>query len=213
MFLNWLENRILSYSKRRFRIYRCLEHHPMSESRLVIIENIKLKRFLELSYDESPIFEQYEDIDAETANEIRQQTDLADILMAIDRLRLDAILYRREWNLRGEKSIAAAIEKAAIARRDFEERLQEEANMTPDPENPARLVFEPDDPVETSAKKSKKKGLQAYLEVSSDDTSLENFTEHLRTEIARKAKAKRVYWQYVETTLQGQECQILTFEK
>jgi hypothetical protein len=211
MFLNWIANGILVYSKRRFRIYRILEHHPMSDSRWLIVESIKRKRFLEVGFDEFPILEDY--VDAEGAKELREMTDLADILMAIERLRFDVMFYRREWDLRGEKSIAAVIERAAIARREFWERFREQmATATLDPENPSRLILEPEGLVEPQSKIARKKGFHAHFEVSSDDRSIEDCSQHLRAEIVSKAKAKRVYWKSVETTPQGQECQVLTFE-
>jgi len=206
-FFHALGDLILCYSSRRFRVHRVIQRSELAIARSLVIESVKHKRFLEVSYDVTLPYEQYTGVDP---NKLHQTIDLSDTLAALNRLRFDAIFYWEIWTSQGGGSVSDAIERASARRRPFEERFHQ-ARATYGDGLDATAAFESYAPEETF-QKDNSRPFEASVSLSYDDgaASEDEIIQRLSNEVFVMAKKRQVLWKTVTCSDHGLEHQVLT---
>jgi len=208
-FFHALGDLILIYSSRRFRVHRVIQRSELTIARSLVIESVKRKRFLEVSYDVTLPYEQYTGVDP---NKLHQTVDLSDILAALSRLRFDVIFYRGIWTSQGGGSMNEAIDKASARRRPFEERFHQTRASYGDGLD-ATAAFGSYASVE-AFHKDNRHPFEASVSLSSDDgaDSEDEMIRRLSNEVSTMGKKRQVLWKTVTCSDDGLEHQVLALE-
>lgn len=196
---------LLRLAIRRYRAYRIVGNDIGIEFRSLIIEDVRRKRFFEVSHDEYPSNDELEESDRLFRERI---VPLSDISICISRLTVDAMLF----GFRGLKSwgcIEQAMEVGRSQRQAFWSQLA--AN----PERTHSSDFSISSTYENREQDAKElRTLQAKVELSTDEKA------PTRDELFQQESFKlrellgpfRAYWQHLRR--EGPfEYQVLTFER